>query len=1465
MSRRSSAGDLVPKDITEILALQAGKKKRGSSLSRAFSWFKSSKRKRSLSNGQSRTGDPGGRSGESTTTKQIHAGGEHCKVCSEADRQGGRVSYTHTRAQSTHAGSQAHLRAGHLCPCCYSRVDELEKEYKYTCRTPGDFGIVEPEGPEIKAMGNSNSKKKTQASFSTAQHTSRVKSIWYFKHVDKFKAGQKPDDERKLCVHYTAAQHYQENVFIEGCRPQYLQDLHTEAREGLKISQQEEHRNGLDFQDDQSMPIDASSRERDESLDTDSTAGHSIISASSISAVSSRPVLTRQGSTFKPLNPIKRLDKTNRRSRRTTILGIPQQVQKELDMARGTTLHLPKDEHYGQDDLSGRVVIPTIDGEPPPRHHEGARVHLQNIEVRLTSGDEDLLMQHIQSVYLEDLSVSRKLGLGPCPMQRPKSLAVPGMITSCLLQEPQGPVMSISPQATYLSKIIPNAVLPAAIDIIEINHGIYPHSISMIGRGSSAASPASTRSGGRTSKGQPTISILNRTHSQSSETVVSNSSTISSKEKGPPVCVADGIKNASDLNPKDKCVSSSNSEICSDSKCRNQRLEHRDCFSRNLSVMKTKLPPAPPQRTYSLHHELKLKRRTKEGETTNGQNLTSKKEDDHSFKEDSSSHSLAPNPSRHFESSPTSSPISPDQTRSSSSSPHKISSSESKFDRTLSPSSGYSSQSGTPTHSPKEVSPSSPGNRRVKPSKPNRAGVRTSPVVSVSSSMTSLSSVTSDTAHQDIQTNTTLSEPLKPLLFPPVTNPVTPIKPKDSLRELFNIPPPPKVKAPSTPPPETWIQNKRTFELLCGPDPNIYRLQKLQKLQKLNGGTPNTDTIHNIERIIPEIQTADETNAQLERKELVVPPQVHEQMMSEPTTRSTFHNDEGPASHNKSSQSIQTQDLGNVENQTQTVSDTEVPTIEVDQPQTNCEIERNAQLVSKSTPKCYKINAENQRDPIVQEISNHKLMHTLSIEVPEINGISPPPSPPPEHQPPPPPSKHPSASPDSIPAMDEVEQGHDTEVKATSLESSWPPPPPPLDESAELMFEEQDELEFPAPPPLIIYEPLIETSGKCKESSEEHVDIELVSKEVSDMENSPVVQISEFHNILATRTVPNCRVLDDKPKSCTSVSQIYIENTTVDSPKTSHLLQVEDLIYAKPNISEENSSEEAFLDIQAESTDVANAPPLSMEDQSAVNFRRQPGPINQDNRSKDLLCRHKNAPIPMEDANIPLVTPSLLHMVRLRSVNVKDQVTDDSKTSPESTTKKDQQTCSQETPQKPIRKSLTLKSLKPTVTSPSMCLQEAIRLKTAALSSGGVAPKPNLHLASTGVAGSPSDLHKSHASTASFIFSKSTKKVVIETATSPDAQPGLSQNLAAEITQISDPAKMMITNGTKNPIKVPPPVAKKPMHGTNPHYKPENATTDKTNEHTVRVNWQSNAMHPAGQRAKASASQVIANILYINK
>ncbi|XP_043073367.1 uncharacterized protein KIAA1522 homolog isoform X2 [Puntigrus tetrazona] len=1416
MSRSSSAGDLVPKDITEILALQqASKKKRGSSLGRAFSWFKGSKRKRSLSNGHSRSGGPCGRSGESTTAKPIHASGDT--------------------------------------------------------------------------------------------------------------KGQKQNEPRKLTVHYTASQHYQENVFIEGSRPQYLEDLHTEAQEGLKILQQEENKNGVDFQDDQTMPEeDTSSKERDESLETDSTAGHSIISVSTVSAVSSRPVLTRQGSTFKPLNPVKRLDKTKRRSRRTTIMGIPQQVQRELDMARGTILHQHANgEHNSEDDSCGRVVIPTIDGELPSINHEGARVHLQNIEVLQTSRDEEFLINHIHSVYQDELN--RKLGIAACSTQRPKSLAVPGMTTSSFLHEPQGPVMSISPQATYLSKIIPNAILPAAIDIIEINHDHSRRSTSTVSKSSLAsASPASSRSGGSTNQ-NPTTASPNRSHSQSSETIVSNSSTISSKAKCLPTFVTDSTKEVSDLIPKDVSVTSSSSCKSFNSNGTNQRLDHREMsevgenvrnsqsFSRSLSVMKTKLPPAPPQRTYSLHHE-KLKRRSREqvdikglkniarddGHT--GRDLKGTKDHESTNNEKGSVHSSVLNSSRER------SPLSPDQAfarchvRSGNSSPQKTGeeSSENKFDRTLSPSSGYSSQSGTPTHSPKEVSPSSPGKRRVKPSKPERTGVRTSPVVSVSSSMTSLSSVTSDTAHHDIQTNTTPSEPFK--CSPPVTtvkNKVTLTHPTIPLRELFNIPPPPKVKAPSPQPPETWIHNKRTLELLCGPGPNPQKLHQLQKQQKESLiKNQNTNYIQITEQILPKIQTTEEIKSgnQLENKEAVkeqnasVSSQVLEEMMAEPpdlrhnetsTSNKALNEVESTKIPTEVIQNIHTQDQTTVEDQkekrSQILPTMKVPTIKVDQSmllQTNCAVKTSPEIVITA---CTLSNDEtgegNKGNCLVKDILNYKQVQTLDIEVAEVNGISPPPSPPPEHHPPPPPTKKTSASSGCIPPSDKEEQKQETEEQVTLLETSWPPPPPPMEESTELLFEEQDELDFPPPPPSLIHEPLSGVSVNChKESCEQHDNIELRLSNASDMASSPK-QDSKKQSILPTRTLQNDMEVNNA--SNLSVDEGGME--TVAPTKMSYLLadalvQVEET----PTLSAQESLEQTPHDTQADSTNVPLAPPLPAEDQSTINFRRQLSLLNKDSRSKDLLCRHKSTSTPKEDANIPLVTPSLLQMVRLRSVNVaEDQVNNNTKASVEATTE-DHSITSQATPQKPIRKSLSLKSNSPAkspptpATAPSMRLQEAIRMKTAAMSSSGVPAMLNLRFSSNSSASSPvpspktpdgCDLHKSPASTASFIFSKSTKKVVIETPTSPEVQANLKQSLAAEIIQVSGQAKTMVTNGTKKPIKVPPPVAKKPVHGTNPPNKTENATPDKTEILTnkqimmVEVNGQNDQVHPAGQRAQTLGNQ----------
>ncbi|KAG7245153.1 hypothetical protein INR49_023719 [Caranx melampygus] len=263
-------------------------------------------------------------------------------------------------------------------------------------------------------------------------------------------------------------------------------------------------------------------------------------------------------------------------------------------------------------------------------------------------------------------------------------------------------------------------------------------------------------------------------------------------------------------------------------------------FIRSLSVMKTKQPPAPPRRTNSLHSnkirsntgvlvESKDLNDTVSGEVETGTENPAAKDE---IKLVTGDTDKTPTPVSNSAASGSpdvsSSPLSPTQTSSkemkgppepqsgsSSSSPQKTPSEGGKFERTMSPSSGYSSQSGTPTLSPKGISPTSPEKQKKKPIKPERSVSRaSSSAASPSSSLTSLSSGTSEPANLPPQgTSPTVTQ-----------NELTPNNVstlQEEIKELLNIPPPPKVKAPCPPPPETWVHNRRTFELLCGPCPNV--------------------------------------------------------------------------------------------------------------------------------------------------------------------------------------------------------------------------------------------------------------------------------------------------------------------------------------------------------------------------------------------------------------------------------------------------------------------------------------------------------------------------------------------------------------------------------------------------------------------------------------------------------------------
>ncbi|XP_026862163.2 uncharacterized protein KIAA1522 homolog isoform X2 [Electrophorus electricus] len=1392
MSRSSSMGDLVPRDITDILALQCkvskGKNKRGSSLGRAFSWFKGSKQTRNVSNGQSHSGSLRGRTGEDTTIRQTHT------------------------------------------------------------------------------------------------------------NQDSSKAEQNQEEQRKLTVHYTTSQHYQENVFIHSSRPKYLEDLHIEAQEGLKILQQEEHNNGMNLQDDHTgsrvIPNqDSNCQERAGLLGFDNTGDYSITAA-----MSSHPVLTRQGSTFKPLNSVKKLDKSRKRNRRTTILGIPQHVQREICMEKGVLLRQRPDP-----DDSDTVIIPPTVGRAPITNYEGARIHLQDIEALQEFRDEQLLRHHIQTVYKDDM-----LGPRMSPIQRPKSLAIPGMITSSsFLQEPQGPVMSISPQATYLSKIIPNAILPGAIDVIEIDRGRSRHSVRRVSKSSVASvSPGSSHSGGGT-RNEPSPTSSNQSHSQSSETIVSNSSTISLKINVPPSYAIDCMKEVSDLNHVEQVsIKSSGSWLSSTSKAGSQNIEQEEMnddgenskngqfLYRSLSVLKPKLPPAPPMRTYSLHPE-KIKRseitETKYlnnleysgRQTDGGLNV---KDDPNSAKNEKMC-TVSPISTFLDESHTflTSSPHSPDQESACAQTETSNSSSENKFERTMSPSSGYSSQSGTPTHSSKGICTPSPGKQKIKLPKPERMGAQTSPMVSVSSSMASLSSVVPGPVHQIIQTHINESHSHSISIAVTTVNNNVPPPPSTAVpRELFNIPPPPKVKAPFPPPPETWAHNKRTIELLCGPPLISHRIFELQQQEQeqqqqfllvKNQNTSNVD------------QTSSERQPTLEVITHLPGSETNNDSMTALEVTLAEHlalgHMEGLPGNEKGESSEREKASYVIQTQKQNIFEKKSP-INSKKVQAACNIQQTVQLPTQQlkSEEC-EINVpilpENhtltlKTDITVthnKELQNHMPTQNLDPEVPVVNSTTPPPSPTPGHPPPLPPSK---TCPTYSTSMPSPEKELHCEKELPILECPWPPPPPPMNESADLLFDGQDEIEFPPPPPLpLIRESLSDRPYQCQREKNGQTDsmppkelydaldiasyiqqnpdliVNTMREKTTNKPVNPVLSVPKVSDKLFDQTHDKLQFFG---KICTDLvcSKMSVLPEISASAENAPLQQLSEENSPLPQGDSSNTSAMSAADLSQLATsdapafcmDMPTAPSLPMEDQSTINFRRQ-SVMNKDSRSKEPLSKNKSAPIPKEDANIPLVTPSLLQMVRLRSVNAEDEVITDSQSGKAGRqTASDQNLClsSQIIPQKPIRKSCpnptlpSVKSSPATPSAPSMRLQEAIRMKTAAMSSSGHPLKINLRLStlttntndinvsnnvpiSSPKTTEDSDLHKSPASTASFIFSKSTKKVAIETSAFPEGQTSIRQNLAAELMQVTDQAKSMVINGTKKHVKVPPPVAKKPAHATN--------------------------------------------------
>nr|XP_689554.6 uncharacterized protein KIAA1522 [Danio rerio] len=538
-------------------------------------------------------------------------------------------------------------------------------------------------------------------------------------------------------------QQFQENVFVEGDRPKYVLDLHTEAQQGLKLQQQEDDRNGTDFPDDQSMISTVTAQTEDSmafselrGFESESTAADSVSMRSSISSRSTRSGLKRQASTFRPLKPDKSAEKPRtRRKPVRNVVGIPRHVQKELGLDRAawiTTNAL--DYQLSNGDVIIPAIITAVDGVSSSSEQEslqdypqrGQNLHIlleNNTEVPMLAKHKDIL-QRSMNQFVD-----------------PGTLGVP--------ENQTGAVMSISPQATYLSKIIPNAVLPPSVDVVELSRSRSRSSVRTVSKSSLvSASPASTRASSRVSSHRSTTrtDYSGWSNSGSSETLVSNSSTISSSSTPRVASRGSQFEHtnvAAKLNNHSSHVAFKPSQVNGDS-TEEEDIRKAATFTRNLSVIKRgKMPPPPPNRSYSLR---------------NGKQSW-KKSDGPSDLDDVSIPDVSPYPCI-------------------------ITSSETKTE--LSPKSGLYSSNGTTLS--KEI--------QAVTEKKNKGQTNgTSKLAELKKSLLSAKSLY----------NGNNSSPAVMALL-----------------SLLEIPTHPKVLAPPAPPPETWAHNQRSFELLCGPGPINY-------------------------------------------------------------------------------------------------------------------------------------------------------------------------------------------------------------------------------------------------------------------------------------------------------------------------------------------------------------------------------------------------------------------------------------------------------------------------------------------------------------------------------------------------------------------------------------------------------------------------------------------------------------------
>lgn len=643
--------------------------------------------------------------------------------------------------------------------------------------------------------------------------------------------------------------------------------------------------------------------------------------------------------------------------------------------------------------------------------------------------------------HRDDMALLRGLVPDLPPEQRPRSLAVAWLTTAnSLQQKPPSPVMSMSPQAAYMSKIIPNAVLPPSIDVVEISRGRSRNSVRTVSKASLLMpSPATSRPSSRAcSSRASTLNPPNHSDSScwsnSSETLVSDSSTVSSSTTPRQTRSPDGdgtLKADKNTSKSSQCTSNGKIIVKGDG------LKKDGQFVRSLSVMKPKKAPPPPNRSHSLYNKMKRRSRDMTG-VSSGEpsvriiSVEEKEKNKYGSSPVPSTITDCPGYNADTSSLDDSGSLSPmrsqmqalkaeeaarvEQTVSKDSSQKKKEPLPSKI---VSPSSGYSSQDGTSklTHSS---------------SSRHKSGI-----------LAKLRKVFPGST---------------PAILPPLTVPEDPENTKSdisvdtvsvspsvrALIELFNIPPPPKVHAPPPPPPEVWAHNKRTFELLLGPpapdntyaiikkNPKDRRQQRKCTSSSVDGSVKSfvEDRKHKYPFGI--VESINRSLPQLETKKVQESVILNAEIHKEHSDRLAVQNAEltGNGKVTETDKKVRVSDL---------LNGMLVKAVE----------RREERLVAgrkEETTQATEINTNSARLPAISLV-----------------GSSPSPSPLVHHA--------------SKPPIKQTAAFVPVTSEPVSPELSWPPPPPPM------RLGGPDDFVFPAPPPPIYVEGLVVAANVPAEKS----------------------------------------------------------------------------------------------------------------------------------------------------------------------------------------------------------------------------------------------------------------------------------------------------------------------------------------------------------------------------------------------